>query len=345
MPLLHSPPASLKCIPSDLPLSCHPVYPVYPCQSLPFCRTLSLTGAGASGNLAAVMTVKFTVIGAGKVGTALARLLVRAGYEFVGAASRSLESARAACAFAGAGTATVDGAELAGAADLVFITTPDDVIRAVCDELAGSRAFSPGSVVAHCSGALPSTILEAAREAGAHVGGMHPMQSFATAEQAVHILPGSCCCIEGDPQAVPVLEGVARALEARVLTIATEDKPLYHAAGCVASNYLVALENAALDLARAAGIDRAEALRSLLPLIRGTVSNLEAVGIPQALTGPIARGDVETVRRHVEAIEARTPELMALYRVLGRETVKVALAKGTLGREAAAELRRLLGPG
>lgn len=288
------------------------------------------------------MSVRFAIIGAGKVGTALAKLLADAGYEFVGAASRSLESAQAACAFAGAGTATSNASELTHGADLVFITTPDDTIESVCDELAQAGAFTSGSVVAHCSGALPSTVLEGARKSGAHIGSMHPMQSFATVEQAVRILPGSCCCIEGEPEAIAVLEGAARALAAHVLTIATEDKALYHAAGCVASNYLVALQNAALKLNEAAGISREDALKIMIPLLRGTVDNFEKVGIPGCLTGPIARGDVETVRRHLAAIEAKVPDLLPLYKVLGRETVEVALAKGTLTDDRAEQLLAIL---
>jgi len=289
------------------------------------------------------MNVRFAIVGAGKVGTALARLLARAGYEFVGAASRSLESARAACEFAGAGKASSDAAGLVRGAELVFVTTPDDVIRSVCDELARAGAFRPGSVIAHCSGALPSSVLERARAAGAHVGSLHPLQSFATVEQAVAILPGSYCCIEGEPQAVDVLRQVADSLQMHVMTIPTEMKALYHAAGCMASNYFVALENAVLEMNEAAGIAREEALRAILPLLKGTVANMEQVGIPRCLTGPIARGDVETVRRHLDAIEGAAPELLPLYRVLGRETVKVALSKGTLRREDATRLMDLLG--
>lgn len=286
--------------------------------------------------------MKFAIVGAGKVGTALARLLVDAGYGFVGAASRSPESAQAACRFAGSGTAGTDAAEVTRGAGLVFITTPDDAIQSVCEGLGEAGAFSPGTVVAHCSGALSSVILASARGAGASVGSMHPLQTFATVEQAVELLPGSYCCIEGDPEAVAALAEVAGALGAKVMKIRPEDKALYHAAAVMACNYLVALENAALKLAEAAGIERHEGLKSLLPLIRGTVDNLAEVGIPQCLTGPIARGDVETVRRHLKAIEADVPALLPLYKLLGREAVEVALASGTLSKQAAADLLRML---
>jgi len=277
----------------------------------------------------------FAIVGAGKVGSALAKLLGEAGYAFLGAASRSIDSARRACEFAGGGRATTNAPELTLHADLTFITTPDDVIAGVCAQLSEARAFSAGAVVAHCSGAEPSTILDPARGCGAYVGSMHPLQSFATAEQAINILPGSFCCIEGDPAAVAVLTRVAEALKTRVMTIPTEGKTLYHAAAVVACNFLVALQNAALKLDEAAGIERSKALESLLPLIKGTVNNLENVGIPQCLTGPIARGDIETTRRHLGAMEKTIPELLPLYRTLGIETVEVGRAKGTLSEERA----------
>jgi len=301
-------------------------------------------GAGASRPPAwARCATTFAIVGPGKVGSALARALSLAGYTFLGAAGRSIESARRACEFAGGGWATTDAPELTRRARLVFITTPDDAIERACGELVARGAFARGAVVAHCSGALPSSVLAPARECGAHVGSMHPLQSFATAAQAVELLPGSFCCIEGDPEAVEVLRAAAEALGARVMQIPTEAKALYHAAAVVACNFLVALENAALKLDEAAGIERREALLSLLPLIKGTVSNMERVGIPDCLTGPIARGDVETVRRHLEAVERQLPDLLPLYKALGREAVEVASAKGTLSEGSAAELRRLLG--
>jgi len=282
----------------------------------------------------------FAIVGPGKVGSALAKLLCRAGYRFIGAAGRRPDSARRACEFAGCGRPTTRAAEVTREAELVFITTPDDAIATVCLELAQQRALRPGAVLAHCSGALASEVLAPARGLGASVGSMHPLQSFATAEQAVQLMPGSFCCIEGDEPARGVLHEAALALGARAMSIPTEGKALYHAAAVVSCNYLVALQNAALKLAQAAGLRRAQALEALLPLIRGTVNNMERLGIPECLTGPIARGDVETVRRHLRAIESQAPSLLPLYRTLGLETVEVALAKGSLTTGAAEALRR-----
>lgn len=290
-------------------------------------------------------TTSFAIVGAGKVGTALARLLSRSGYRFLGAASRTPSSARAACEFAGCGRAATEAAELTAEADLVFLTPPDDVIAEVCANLAQASGFRQGAVVAHCSGAHPSTILQPAADCGAETGSMHPLQSFATAEEAVKVMPGSYCCIEGTGRAVEVLTGVAERIGAHVMTVPTRHKALYHAAAVMACNFLVALENAALKLDEAAGLDPDEARLALLPLIKGTVNNLENVGIPDCLTGPIARGDVETTRRHMDAILEEIPALLPLYKKLGAETVEVARAKGTLSEARATKLLEMFADG
>jgi len=287
------------------------------------------------------MSRSFAIVGAGKVGSALARLLSEHGYEFLGAASRSISSAEAACEFAGSGTPYTEVPPLVRPADLVFLTVPDDAIQKVCSQIARGGAFGQGQVITHCSGALDSTILSPAAEAGASVGSMHPLQSFATAEQALSILPGSYCCIEGDDTAVELLREVAHALECPPMTIPTEGKTLYHAAAVVACNFLVALEDAAVEVDGAAGINRQQALQSLMPLIQGTVKNLEEVGLPDCLTGPIARGDVETTRKHLEELQRACPEVLPLYRTLGRRTVDIGRRKGTLDKDRAKALREL----
>jgi predicted short-subunit dehydrogenase-like oxidoreductase (DUF2520 family) len=288
------------------------------------------------------VTVQVAIVGAGRVGTALARLLVDAGYALVGVASLSMDSARRACTFAGAGRAASDAAELTPEADLIFLTTPDDVIAAVCERLAESGPLRAGSVVAHCSGALPSDVLARARDAGAHVGSLHPLQSFASAEEAVRLLPGCSCAVEGDDEAARVLEAAARDIGCRPFAIKPEAKLLYHASAVVASNYLVALQAVAVRLATAAGVPAQDALPALLPLIGGTVSNIERVGIPDCLTGPIARGDAETVRRHCDEIARHAPELLDLYKVLGREALRLAVARGGPSPSAVRELEEML---
>jgi predicted short-subunit dehydrogenase-like oxidoreductase (DUF2520 family) len=128
----------------------------------------------------------------------------------------------------------------------------------------------------------------------------------------------------------------------RPFRIATEAKPLYHAAAVMACNYVVALEDVAVEMAAEAGLPRERALEALLPLVRGTVENLAQVGLPDALTGPIARGDVETVQRHLEALGPLGPAPNQIYRVLGRAALRVARARGGISAERAARITEML---
>ena len=285
---------------------------------------------------------KVAIIGAGVVGTALGVLLARKGYSIVAVASRSPSSAQRASSRIGGVAVKGRPAEAALEGELVFLTTPDDVIGEVAREIAGEGGFREGQVVAHTSGALPSTVLEPARKAGASIASLHPLQSFAEVEVAIRALPGSVFCLEGDPEAREILLQVARDLSGRVLTIPTHFKPLYHAAAVVASNLFVTLVWMSYRLYGEMGLGEEEAQEALLPLIRGTLGNIEALGPVKALTGPVARGDVATVRSHLEAFSSLDPFYGEIYRTLSRLTVELALRKGTLSEERSKELLELL---
>ncbi|MFP4028628.1 MAG: Rossmann-like and DUF2520 domain-containing protein [Candidatus Brocadiia bacterium] len=288
------------------------------------------------------MPVEFCIVGAGKVGPSLAHLLHEAGWIFVGAADHSMESAKAACQFVGEGEAASNPAEIASQAKLTLITTPDEAIEDVCGEIAENGGFDAHSIAAHCSGALSSDVLEPARARGAAVGSMHPLQSFATRQQALRLIPGSYCCVEGDPAAVGVLTDAAEAIGMESMSIPTENKSLYHAAAVMACNYLVALQDAAMELAAESGLKREVALKAFLPLIQGTVQNLKKLGLTNCLTGPIVRGDVETVRRHLEALQESRIELARLYRRLGLRTLEIARRTGRLSEDELKDLKTVL---
>jgi len=274
---------------------------------------------------------QIAIIGAGRVGTAIAFLAIQKGYEVVGLCCRTIENARRAAAFLDLNRAVRDmpGPWIRDAG-MVLITTPDDVIRDVCERMISAGFVRAGAIVAHCSGAHPSSILQSAADAGCPVGSVHPLQSCATRELAVTVLPGSYFCIEGSDAAKVALRRLARALGGEILEIRTADKPLYHAGAAVASNFLVGLINFALTLYERIGIDRRSGIQALAPLFEGTIRNIKAVGIPEALTGPIMRGDLGTVQTHLEAIARATPSYISLYCALGRETVTVAKNKGTI---------------
>jgi predicted short-subunit dehydrogenase-like oxidoreductase (DUF2520 family) len=272
------------------------------------------------------------IIGAGVVGTAIGVALNSQGYEITGVYDIRPESTRQleeriqcrVCFYPQA---------VSRSADILFITPCDTAIQAVVDKLADSQAFHTGQVVVHLSGAQSSEILDRARNFGAYVLSVHPLQSFANVEGAIKNLPGSLFSIEGDKAAYNTAVGIVESLGGEYFFIDSKAKPLYHAGACVVSNYLVTLIDLGVKLMEATGIPPSMASRALMPLVHGTVNNIENIGIPKALTGPIARGDVATVEKHLECMEEMAPELIKLYSILGANTVPIAHEKGSINQQ------------
>jgi predicted short-subunit dehydrogenase-like oxidoreductase (DUF2520 family) len=288
------------------------------------------------------MKPSFAIVGCGKVGTALAKYLTESGYPVAGLACLTLSSARKLADLVGADRVSIAAWKITITADIVFITTPDDRIEPVCNAIATHGGFKKDAVVLHCSGALPSTILSSARACGVAIGSLHPLQSFASTSFDRNPFAGIITDVEGDTAAVALAQKIATDLGANSLLIKTDAKTLFHASAVVASNYLVSVLDLAFAFMGEAGVSRKEAWGVLKPLVDGTLSNVGKVGIPEALTGPISRGDVETVGHHIKAIEEKTPALLALYKALGHHTIQVALAKGSLAENAAAALKKIL---
>ncbi|HHW44565.1 MAG TPA: DUF2520 domain-containing protein [Desulfotomaculum sp.] len=281
------------------------------------------------------------VVGCGKVGSALALLLKERGYPVAAVAGRTPAPVRRLAEAVGCPAcdypweATVRG-------DLVFITTPDREIAPVSAAIARKGGFRPGQVVAHTSGAQPAGELQGVREAGALAVSIHPLQSFADVAGARENLPGSYFALEGDEGAMPLARQVVADLQGHCFTIRAEDKPLYHAAACIASNYLVSLMHLATGLYGCFGLSRREAFQALFPLVQGTINNIRRVGPVEALTGPVARGDVPTIQGHLPALERVGNEEEALYRMLGLYTIRVAREKDSITAEQARQLERVL---
>jgi predicted short-subunit dehydrogenase-like oxidoreductase (DUF2520 family) len=294
------------------------------------------------------MTIKtVAILGAGRVGSSVGYLLNRAGYAVTSVASRRLASAEQAAVFIGAGNATTDVAQAAAGADIVFITTPDRVIREVCETIAAAGVLKPGMLVIHMSGAHSLGLLDAAKSRGADRAVLHPLQSLASKEQGIRTLPGSYFRVEADEAAQDAAREIVKALGGIELVMPkwSSDKDsaaLYHAGAVAVSNYFVALVDYGLKFYEALGADKQEALKAVLPLIKGTLHNIEVLGIPDALTGPIMRGDSETVRDHLAAMRKRSPELVHFYEVLARQTVSVAREKGSITQDTAKELLDLV---
>ena len=280
-------------------------------------------------------------IGAGTVGTALAVRLSGKGYPVVAVSSRTNASAQRLAEAVSGCRVHDDGQAVADVCQLVFVTTPDDVIARVVAEL----RWHSGQGVVHCSGAASTDILEAARGLGADVGAFHPLQTFASVSHAIENIPGSTFAIEAEEPLLTTLKEMASALEGSWVRLGAGDKVLYHAAAVVACNYFVTLVKLATDLWQSFGVSTHEATQALLPLLRGTLNNLDNVGLPHCLTGPIARGDLGTIRSHLNALERAAPEILSTYRELGLKTIPIALAKGKIDQERAKELEALLKEG
>ncbi|MDR9459276.1 MAG: DUF2520 domain-containing protein [Dehalococcoidia bacterium] len=281
---------------------------------------------------------KIGFIGAGMVGTALAIRLSGKGYPVVAVSSRTMTSAER-LAEAIPGCRAYDSVQtVADSAQLVFITTPDDAIA----EVAGAILWNTGQGVVHCSGADSTDILEPARKYGALVGAFHPLQTFASTAHAIENIPGSTFAVEAEEPLLTTFQGMAIALEGTFIRLNAGDKVLYHTAAVVACNYLVTLVKLATDLWQSFGVSSQQATRSLLPLLRGTLNNIDNVGIPDCLTGPIARGDSGTIKKHISALERSAPGILSTYRELGLQTIPIALAKGKIDDGKGNELQTLL---
>ena len=282
--------------------------------------------------------LKVGFIGAGTVGTALAVLLNRKGYEIAGA-SRLDKSGKAGKNGLISNLRILESNQaVADAADIVFITTPDDAIAAVANEV----RWRKGQCVVHCSGADSLDILENARKSGAKVGGFHPLQTFASVKQAIENTPGSTIALEAEEPLLTTLKKMAEDLGGNWIVLKAEDKIAYHAAAVFACNYAVTLAKMATDLWNTFSIPRDQAVKALLPLMRGTLHNIETIGIPQCLNGPIARGDKGTIRKHLNEIRQKAPELLFPYKELGLQTIPIALAKGKIKQQQARELEMIL---
>lgn len=264
----------------------------------------------------------FAVIGTGVLGTALAVRLSRAGFQCVGINTRSESSYRRFCTYLSADKKELT--ELLQTADLIFITTRDEGIAEVAAELSGKWTECggrQGQVWVHCSGALPAHIMQIDEEIPVQYLSVHPLQAFADIPMALKLLPGCHFGLEGDCPEVG--QRIVTALGGISHDIREGDKALYHAGAVVASNFLVALASAGTNLLNKAGVNEEDALRALLPLMKGTLANLETLGLPLALTGPIARGDAAVVAEHLKHMP---PEVKVIYQVMSRETLKVAEA-------------------
>ena len=174
------------------------------------------------------------------------------------------------------------------------------------------------------------------------MGGFHPLQTFAGVKEAIENIPGSTFAVEAEEPLKTTLKEMATALDGNPIDLRAEDKVAYHAAAVIACNYLVTLVKLATDLWQTFSVPSEQATRALLPLIRGTLHNIETIGIPNCLTGPIARGDTGTIDKHLKTLEEKVPGLLSAYKELGRQTIPIALAKGKIDEKQSEKLKAIL---
>ena len=287
------------------------------------------------------MKDSIAILGMGRVGTAVGSLLRSAGYRIVAVASRSVGSAEKGVKYTG-GKVYTSLAGAASQAECIFITTGDDAIASVCEEISRKGGAGAGKKVVHMSGAGKLDLLESAHSTGSRIASMHPIQSFASVEGAVKNIPGSTFGVTAEEEIRDWAVQIVRDLGGVPFFVSDADRPLYHAAACIASNYLVALMYVVEEVYKSVGLNRESAIKAFWPLVTGTINNIENRGTVQSLTGPISRGDIETVKKHIEAFRDKLPQFLDLYNIMGVFASDIGLKNKTLTHRKAEEIKSLL---
>jgi predicted short-subunit dehydrogenase-like oxidoreductase (DUF2520 family) len=273
-----------------------------------------------------------SIVGAGRLGTALAIALAESGYRISALVTRRREHVLKAGALLDVFGVLLTSNKLnkLPPTDLVIIATPDDQIELVARELSRiSSSHTKVRTVLHTSGALSSTILSPLAELGWRTGSIHPLVAVSEPRSGAKALRGAFWCIEGDKEAIRSAQRIVHDLKGQSFSLAAKHKPLYHAAAVMASGNMVALFDVALEMLGQCGLGAKEAHRVLLPLVESTIRNLSVSQPARALTGTFARGDLATVKRHLEALSASgISDALELYRLLGKRAVALARENG-----------------
>ncbi|MCX8131064.1 MAG: DUF2520 domain-containing protein [Clostridia bacterium] len=287
--------------------------------------------------------MKVGIVGAGRLGFALAIALDKKGFDITGVYSKSDESAKLLCDKLNTSLPN-DLAYTVRNSDTVFITVPDGQIISVADAICMENETGgiAGKTFFHCSGALSSDELTAISKLGAYTASFHPIQTFADRENSWTGLDRIFFGFEGCNEAKLMAETIVLAFSSDMLVINKENKPLYHAAACIMSNYMVTLSYIAGRLFESIGINAEAGVRAFSPLLKKTVDNISLLGSFDALTGPISRGDYNVVDKHIAQMETENQKMIPVYKLLGRITVEAALQKGSIGEEASQRLLKLL---
>lgn len=288
-----------------------------------------------SARLTDTACLRLGFIGAGRLAAALALALQRAGLAVAAVASATPRSAqRLAERLTTCQVCEAQG--VVDAADLVFITTPDSAIASTVEHL----RWRPGMAVVHCSGATDvAQSLGFAQGHGARIGGFHPMQTFADTEAAARSLSGCTITVEAaDPVLDACLVSMASLLGCPVNRLPPGMRARYHAAAGYGSQFINVLLAEGTRLWSTWGASEADAVRALLPLARGTLAAIEALGVAHGMPGPVSRGDLKTVRQHMDSFDVHDAPGLQAYQLLCGRTVALALQRGAINPAMAAQM-------
>ena len=287
--------------------------------------------------------MRVCVIGAGKVGCALAIAMNRLDFTISGIYSRSHDSFGSLCRVLDCSLKNSLSLAVANS-NVILIAVPDVAIGGVAAEIVSQVKPEDivGKVFLHLSGAETSEVLEPIARNGGYTGSLHPVQTFADRENGWKGLPNIYFSFEGCNEARDRAEKIVKAFSGNMICIKKEYKALYHAAACMLSNYTVALSYVAGNLLNMAGIDFETGVRALKPLLENTIKNIDYFGSLNALTGPISRGDCGVVAGHMEAISEKSPDTLEIYKLLGRVAVDMALKKGSINSEQSERMYNIL---
>ncbi len=278
------------------------------------------------------------IVGAGAVGTTLGVALARADWPVRAVASRDPGRRERFRVLVPGARAFAEANALLDEVELVILAVPDDALPA----LAGTLRLYSGQAIVHTSGALGAEVLAPAMAAGTRLGAFHPLVSFADVERGVAALHGATVAIEGDDELLGLLADMAEAVGATPVRLSPGTKAAYHAAAVLAAGGFVALLDAIVELGRAAGLDEPGAVAIYGRLVEQTLGNARALGVAASLTGPMVRGDVGTLRRHLDALAMHAPAALPLYRAAAERELAIAEGRGALAPEVVAAMRACL---
>ncbi|AOI56859.1 Rossmann-like and DUF2520 domain-containing protein [Burkholderia diffusa] len=263
-------------------------------------------------------------IGAGRLARCLALRFAAAGFPVVAIASRTSESATGLAARIDGCRAVDTPQQVVDAADLIFLTVPDDHLASTAAALRFDATRATGQALVHCSGASAVELLDPAKHQGAATGGFHPLYLFGGTDADLTRIDGCSVTLEADGALHATLLRLAAALGCHPLSIPAGGRMLYHAAAHYAASFALCGLSEAVELWRGLGFDEDAALRALLPMLAGTIETARDRGLANALAGPVSRGDTGIVERQLALLEARGGDHATLYALMTRRAVALA---------------------